>query len=145
MINFLLTCLAKFELVEKLFKARIIHECDEKYPKDALQMYPENEAAMESNDVVLNDLPGEVYTIGTDDKIPDNCKYQLATNEAAQNQKQAKTGSLAKLIKLKIGEKMMLTLLRMVIFGAVHGWERSGGRGGKKTIPSLKSVTNILQ
>ena len=56
MINFLLTCLAKFKLVEKLFKARFMRECDEKYPKDTLHMYAENEAAMESNDVVLNEV-----------------------------------------------------------------------------------------
>ena len=29
--------------VEKLLKARFIHEFDENYPKDALHMYPENE------------------------------------------------------------------------------------------------------
>ena len=29
--------------IEKLLKARFIHEFDENYPKDALHMYPENE------------------------------------------------------------------------------------------------------
>ena len=40
-----------------------------------------------------------------DDKIPDNCKYPLAMILAAQNQKQANTGGLAKLLKLRIGAK----------------------------------------
>ena len=71
--------------VEKLLKARFIHESDENYPKDALHMYAENEPAMKRNDVVLNDLPGELYTIDSDDKIPDNCKYLLATIQAAQD------------------------------------------------------------
>ena len=48
----------------------------------------ENEAAMKRNDAILNDLPGKLYAIETDGKIPDNCKYKLATIHAAQNQKQ---------------------------------------------------------
>ena len=43
------------------------------------------------------------------DKIPDNCKYPLTTIQAAQNQKQTNTGGLAKLLKLRIGPKVMLT------------------------------------
>ena len=91
--------------VEKLLKARFIHESDENYPKDALHMYAENEPAMKRNDVALNDVPGELYTIEADDKIPDSCKYSLATIQAAQNQKQTNTGGLAKSLKLKIGAK----------------------------------------
>ena len=88
---------------EKLLKARFISESDENYPKDALHMYAENEPAMERNEAVLNDLPGELYTVEADDKVPDNCKYPLAMIEAAQNQKQTNKGGLAKLLKLKIG------------------------------------------
>ena len=43
---------------------------------------------MKRNDAILNDLPGKLYAIETDGKIPDNCKYKLATIHAAQNQKQ---------------------------------------------------------
>ena len=39
---------------------------------------------MTTNEAVLNDLPGDC------DKIPDNCKYPLATIQAVQNQKQTK-------------------------------------------------------
>ena len=42
-------------------------------------MYSENEPAIERNVAVLSDLPGEFYKIKTDDKIPVNCKYSLAT------------------------------------------------------------------
>ena len=35
--------------------------------------------ALKSNDTVLNDLPGELYSIEGHDKIPHNCKYLLAT------------------------------------------------------------------
>ena len=69
-----------------LLKARFIHEFDKNYPKDALQMYADNESTMKRNNAVLNDLPGELYTIDVDNKIQDNCKYPLATVQAAQNQ-----------------------------------------------------------
>ena len=45
-----------------------------------------------------------------DDKIPDNCKYFLANIQASQNKKQTNAGGLAKLLKLKIGAKKMLTV-----------------------------------
>ena len=98
------------DYVQNLLKARFICESDENYPKDALHMYAENEPAMKRNDTVLNDLPGQLYTIEANDKIPDNCKYPLALIQAAQNQKQTNTGDLAKLLRLKIGAKVMLTV-----------------------------------
>ena len=61
-------------------------------------MNTENERAMKRNCVVLNDLPGELYTIETDERITDNRKYPLATMQG-----------LAKLLKMKIGAKVMLT------------------------------------
>ena len=73
-------------------------------------MYAENEPAISRSEAVLNNLPGEIYTIEADDKIPDNCKYQLAMILPAQNQKQTNTGGLARSLKLKIGPKVMLTV-----------------------------------
>ena len=58
--------------VENLLDARFIREADEKYPKVALHMYAENEPAMKRNEAVLNELPGELYIIKANDKIPDN-------------------------------------------------------------------------
>ena len=96
--------------IENLLKARFIRESDESYPKVALHMYAENKPAMKRNEAVLNELPGELYIIEANDKIPDNCKYPLPLIEAAKNQKQANTGGLAKLLKLKIGPKVVLTV-----------------------------------
>ena len=73
------------EEAEKLLKARFIHESDENYLKDALHMWPENEPAMERNEAILNDLPGELYAIEANQKIPDNCKYPLTKIQDAQN------------------------------------------------------------
>ena len=63
-------------------------------------MYAENEPAMKRNEAVLNDLPGELYTIEANDKVADNCKYPLATIQAAQNQMQINTGGSAKCYNL---------------------------------------------
>lgn len=78
--------------------------------KDALQMYAENEPAMGRNDAVLNDLPGELYTIEAHSKITDNCKHPLTEIKAARNLKQTNAGGLAKLLKVKIGAKVMVTV-----------------------------------
>ena len=43
---------------------------------------------MKRNEAVLNELPGEIYTIEANGKIADNYKYPLALIQAAQNQKQ---------------------------------------------------------
>ena len=51
-------------------------------------MYPENELAMKSNEAVLNDLSGKLYTVEANNKIPDTCKYPLTLIQAVQNQKQ---------------------------------------------------------
>ena len=96
--------------VENLLKAKFIHESDENYPKDVMHMYAENEPAMKRNDAVLNDLPYKLYTKDPHEKIPDNCKYPFATIQATHNQKQTNTRGLAKLLKLKIGDKVMLTI-----------------------------------
>ena len=37
---------------EKFFKARLILESDENYPKDVLHMYAENDPAMKRDEVV---------------------------------------------------------------------------------------------
>ena len=96
--------------VENLFMARFIREYDGSYPKKSLHIYAESEPAMKRNEAVLNELPGELYIIEANDKISDNCKFPLALIQAAQNQKQANTGNLAKLLKLTISAKVMLTV-----------------------------------
>ena len=55
---------------------------------------------MKWNEAVLNELPGELYTIEANDKIQDNFKYSSALIQRG----------LAKLLKLKIGAKEILTV-----------------------------------
>ena len=59
--------------VENLVKARFIRESDENYSKDV--MYAENEPAIKRNEAVLNELPGELYTIEANDN-----KFQKNVN-----------------------------------------------------------------
>ena len=59
-------------------------------------MYAENEPALKRSEAVLNDLPGERYSIEANDKVADNCEYPLATIQAAQNQMQINTEGSAK-------------------------------------------------
>ena len=73
-------------------------------------MYAENESPVKKNEVVLLYLTGESYTIKANIKFTYCCKYSLAAIQAVQNQKEANTGSLAKLLKLKTRTKVMLTV-----------------------------------
>ena len=42
---------------------RFLCESDENNLKDVLHMFAENETTVKRNEVVLNDLPGDLYTI----------------------------------------------------------------------------------
>ena len=58
--------------VEKLLKAKLMHESDENYLRYSLHMYSENKSAAKINEAVLNDLHGDLYTVEANDKIPDS-------------------------------------------------------------------------
>ena len=74
-------------------------------------MYAGNEPVMKINDVVLNDVLGELYTIKeVDEKNCRESKYPLTIIQAAQNQKQTNIRGLEKSLKLKIGAKVILTV-----------------------------------
>ena len=94
--------------VEKLLKEKLMHESDENYPRYSLHMYSENKSAVKINEAVLNDLHGDLYTVEANDKIPDSCKYPLATVKGTP--KTTNTEGLSKLVKLKISAKVMLTV-----------------------------------
>ena len=94
--------------VQELLKAIFINKSDKNYPKEAFQIYAENERAMKKNTFVLNDLRDELYTIIVTDKVPDNCKYQMTLMQAAQNQKETITGDLAILLNLRNSANVML-------------------------------------
>ena len=93
-----------FELV-KTYQVHILSELNlrRKLSKRSLHMYAENKPPMKSNEAVLNNLPGELYTIEANNKTPGNYKYPLATIQAAQNQKQKNAGGVClKLVCFKV-------------------------------------------
>ena len=63
---------------EKVLKARLIHESDENYSKDAMHMYAENEHVMKRNQAVLNDLPGDLQTIKANDCMFLSCHVRIS-------------------------------------------------------------------
>ena len=73
-------------------------------------MYAREGGSYGKNGAALNHLPSELYKINANDKIPDNCKYPLVLIEADENQKETDTRGLVKLLKLKIGARLMLTV-----------------------------------
>ena len=95
---------------ENLLKSKFILESDKNYPNNALHMYAENEPTIFRNQMILDVLPGQLYTIKAIDKIPDDCSYSRNVIQDAQNQKQTNTGGLAKSLQLKIGVRVMLTV-----------------------------------
>ena len=56
---------------------------------------------LKKKEAVLRDVPGELQWL-INDRIRDNCKYTLATIQAAKNQKQTNARGLVKLLNLKI-------------------------------------------
>lgn len=48
---------------------------------------------MWSNEVILNDLHGEIYRKQAADKFPDSCKCTLAAIQAVQNKNSTNKGS----------------------------------------------------
>ena len=76
--------------MQKIYKARLVRESDENYPKDALHLYAKGKPAMKRNEVKQS-----------------NCKNPLALIQAAQNQKKTNIG-LAKFLKFKIGAKVII-------------------------------------
>ena len=79
------------ENTEKLLKARIIDQSDKNYPHDPLDIYAGNASTLLRNQIALNNLPGEVYSIEDNDKSPDDCSYPFSVIQSAQSQKQTNT------------------------------------------------------
>ena len=69
-------------------------------------MYPENAARVLRKQTVLNNLTGKVYSIEANNIIPNDFKCPFSLIQAAQNQKQIKTGGLAKPFQLETGTKV---------------------------------------
>ena len=90
-----------------ILRSRIINDTDKNYPHEALHLYAENTPVLEHNERRLDCLETPLFTIHAIDEIPRNVSASLVN--AALERKQSETGGLARILKLKIGAKVMLT------------------------------------
>ena len=78
-----------------------------------MHVYAENEPTMKSNEATLNEIPGNATQKSLIN--PDNCKHPLTLIQAAQNQNQASTSAL---------EKVMLTVNKRIQDRLINGQTR---------------------
>ena len=97
-------------IVESKLKARFMEKSDENYPHNSLHIFAENIPVNAHNRTFLENLPGQLHQIESIDDIPCNCTYPQEVIAAAQNRKQTDTGGLAKVLELKVGARIMLTV-----------------------------------
>ena len=88
-------------------------------------MYAKNKPVMKRNNAVLNYLPGELYTIKTYGKVPNNCKHPLTT-ESKTNKHRRFTefgqGMFRKVYAKFSDEKAGLKTLRSSYLGRQNSW-----------------------
>ena len=96
--------------VERSLKARFQDKNSVDFPSQDLHIFAENQPVNEHNKKFLSDLSGVNYIIEAIDNIPSESGCTGSVIEAARNQKQTKTGGLAKTLELKIGARVMLTV-----------------------------------
>ena len=70
-----------------------------------LHMYAENEPAMKRNESVLNELPGKLYTIEANGKIPGNFKCPLELIQESKESKANKNRRFNKVAEAKSWRK----------------------------------------
>ena len=97
-------CLGNVEEdVESKFKSRFIEKTNKESLHDKLQIFADNEFVNRHNKQLLECLSGDTFQI-------DAIYFNESLIHAAQNQKLANTGCLAKTLELKIGSKVILTV-----------------------------------
>ena len=104
-------------------KARFVNESDSDYPRNTLHMYAQNQPTILRNQIILDDLPGEIYSVEAHDRelqIIASIPYTKA------NRTQTETGDLAKSLQLKISAKVMLKIIIDIQDRLINiKWDRS--------------------
>ena len=99
------------KILKSVIEIKIYKSIFKNYPHDALHMYEESAPTVLRSESVLNNLPGEVYSIEADDISLDDFRYPFSVIQAAQDQRETNTECLVMLLQLKIGAKVMLTVI----------------------------------
>ena len=89
-------------------KARFVNESDSDYPRNTLHMYAQNQPTILRNQIILDDLPGEIYSVEAHDR---ELQVIASIPYTKANRTQTETGDLAKSLQLKISAKVMLKII----------------------------------
>ena len=90
-----------------ILSTRMITYDSSNYPHDALHLFAENAPVLEHNERKLLDIDMPMFVINALDQIPRDVPTSLL--ESALGRKQSETGGLARVLKLKVGAKVMIT------------------------------------
>ena len=95
--------------VGRLLLSRFVAKDDLLYPKHAVHMFVEQNAAVDHNDLMLIEIEGQTISINAIDDIPYD--FQLSNKQiyAIRERKVGNTGNLVSVLKIKNGTQVILT------------------------------------
>ena len=80
------------------------------HPKYALHMYAENKPSVDYNELMLNEILGELISINATDEVPQEIHFSDKQTETIRARTIGDTGNLASILNLKVGAQVMLTI-----------------------------------
>ena len=95
---------------ENILFSRVITKDNSAYPKHALHMFGENKPSVDYNELMLNEMLGEVISINAIDEVPQETHLSDKQTETIRARKIGDTGNLASVLTLKVGTQVMLTI-----------------------------------
>ena len=95
---------------EKILLSRFIAKDNPAYPKHALHMFTENKPSVDYNELVLNEILGEVISINAIDEVPQEIHLSDKQTETIRARKIGDTENQASVLSLKVGAQVMLTI-----------------------------------
>ena len=96
--------------VKKILLSRFIAKDNPVYSKHALHMLAENKTSVHYNELMLNEVLGEVISINATDEAPLEIHLSDKQGETTRAKKTGDTGNLASVLNLKVGVQVMLTI-----------------------------------
>ena len=95
---------------EKILLSRFIAKDNPAYPKHALHMFAENKPSVDYNELMLNEILGEVISINAIDEVPQEIHLSDKQTETIRARKIGDTENQASVLNLKVGAQVMLTI-----------------------------------
>ena len=95
---------------EKILLSRFIAKDNPAYPKHALHMFAENKPSVDYNELMLNEILGEVISINAIDEVPQEIHLSDKQTETIRARKIGDTENQASVLSLKVGAQVMLTI-----------------------------------